>query len=300
MARVDSIVGILSAVTLDLTASKWMETWLSQVLHKNGKLDSDKQFLPWVSSISSTHRWIISRVSHSDWEDAQKTIKSTIARDRPTVEDEISRSPQSAIDIPALLIGALYLYSSAHSAGGLQPKNVSDIYHFSNFFHTEKKYIPQSWSGFDIELPKTTPTPQMVKIRSVLQAAHPMCCQKLGPKIIDLYSATIALLDISDSVDHSTWECKHCVSCRATTDFRNLLKTHKRPPDTTQQHILNVAFRELVSTFHCYLNISVLTVDQAEIAAKEGLSFEIPVVTVNGQVSLSHVGYHLSKYAIMH
>jgi hypothetical protein len=208
------------------------------------------------------------------------------------VEGEISGSTHSAIDIPAL-IGALYLCSFARDASGLEVKNVSDIYNFSR--NPEFRFFT-----LDLELPKVTPTPPMVKIRSELQAAHPICCHKLGPEIIDLYLASIALLGISDSVDHSTWKCKHCVSCRATTSFRKLLTTHKRPTDTTQQHIFNVAVRELVSTFHRYLNISVLTVYQAEIAAKEGLSFEIPVVNVNAQASLSHVGYHSSQYAMMH
>jgi hypothetical protein len=270
-----------------------METSLSQVLlQKNGDHYSDKEYLPWVSLISrSEHRWAITHVSHLDWEHAQRIIKSAIAQDRPTVDGEISGSPHSAIDIPAL-IGALYLCSSACNAGGLQPKNVSDIYNFN----IEYKYVYYSWSRFGIELSKVTPTPPMVKICSALQAAHPICYQRLGSEIINLYSASIALLGIFDSMDYSTWKCKCCTSCRVTTGFRALLKTRKRPPGTTQQHILNVAVRELVSTFHCHLNISILTVYQAEIAAKEGLSFKIPVVIMNGQASLSHVSYHLSKY----
>jgi hypothetical protein len=155
------------------------------------------------------------------------------------VEEEILGRPHSAIDIMAL-IGALHLCYLAHNASGFHVEKVNDIYNFTE--------IKDGFSGWyplkPMPLPKVTPTPVMIEIRSALQAARPTCCQKLGPKMLDWYSASIALLGTPDSVDYSTWECKRCVSYKATMGF------WKQLPDTTKQQVFVAKIRELVSAFH--------------------------------------------------
>jgi hypothetical protein len=67
-----------------------------------------------------------------------------------------------------------------------------------------------------------------------------------------------------------------------------------------QQQLFNAAVTELVSTFYpspCeYLFLSMVILDQAEIAANKGLKFEIPAVNMDRQATpLSHVSHHSSK-----
>ena len=205
-----------------------MEVWF-KIYYYTGEVNTHTEYLRWLPSIRHEHRDTIARVSHFDWEHA----KSIITRDRQTVEGGISTSPHSGVDIPAL-IGALYLCIVAHDASGFQVDKVSDICNFTR--------IP-CFEGL-----KVTPTPAMIQIRNALHRANPTCCRKLGPKTINLYSASIALLDIADSVDHLMWKCKRCVSCITVTGFRKLA-TLELPPDTNKQQIVDVAIRDLVSTF---------------------------------------------------
>ena len=128
----------------------------------------------------------------------------------------------------------LYTCIVAHDASGFRVNDVSDICNFTR--------IPC------FEELKVTPTRSMIQVRSALHRANPTCCKILGPKTVDLYSASIALLAIADSVDHSIWKCKLRVSCITVTGFQRPA-TLQLPPDTKKQQVVDTAVREVVSTF---------------------------------------------------
>jgi len=241
-----------------------MKGWLSQMITGNTNHASDVNYLPWVASIPSDYQIITCFVSHLDWDHAQRIIASSLAQDRQMAEEGTLGRPNSTIDVRAW-IGALYQCSLAHNDGGFHVGSVNDI---DNFTWIKDHFGPSRSGGFcSMRLPKVTPTPAMVEIRNALQVAHPTCCQKLGPQILDWYSASIVLLGIPDSVDHSNWKCKHCVQCKAAT------KCHKSAPlpDTAKQQVFDAKIREL-----------------AEFAANQGLKFDIPAVDVNEQASRSN------------
>jgi len=107
-------------------------------------------------------------------------------------------------------------------------------------------------------------------------------------------------------VDHSTWGASVASlanSNPASQSFKKFPAADQIPPDSTlasQQLLFNAAVRELVSTFYpspCgYLFLSMVILDQAEIAANKGLKFEIPAVNMDRQETpLSHVSHHSSE-----
>jgi hypothetical protein len=218
-----------------------MESWLSKMSCVNIGNSGHDNYLPWVCSIISKFREYISFVSHADWEHAKRIVESSLAQDRQMVEEEILGRPHSAIDVQAL-IGALYLCNLARNASGFHVEKVNDIY---NFTEIKDRFSGYYWRS--MRLPKVTPTPVMIEIRSTLQAAHPTCCEKLGPKMLDWYSASIALLGIPNSVD---WECKRCVPCKAVIAFRKLTTHKPELPDTAKQQVFDATIRKLVSAFH--------------------------------------------------
>ena len=128
----------------------------------------------------------------------------------------------------------LYTCIVAHDASGFRVNDVSDICNFTR--------IPR------FEELKVTPTRSMIQVRSALHRANPTCCKMLGAKTVDLYSASIALLGIADSVDPSIWKCKRCVSCVTVTGFQKLT-TLQLPPDTKKRQVVDTALREPVSSF---------------------------------------------------
>ena len=222
---------------LNLTTSKPMGAWLFKSYcenSRNGYNPSGERYLAWLSSIHYQHRASIGRVSHLDWADANLVIGH---QDRQTVEGEISESLGASVDIPAL-IGALYLSFLALDASGFRAENVNDICSFTKLARFE---------GLDMEdHPKATPTPAMIQIRSVLHSANPTCCKEVGPSILNLYSSSIALLGMPDSVDPSIWRCMRCDSCPPTTEFRKPA-TRKLPLDTNKQQTADASVQEPVS-----------------------------------------------------
>jgi len=178
-------------------------------------------------------------------------------------------SQDSAIDIRGL-IGALYLccFPSSSSA---QVYFLNDVCKFEKVL---EDFDLRSY-GESLGCPQhRPPTLAMIEFRGALRAAHPTCCHELGSEIIDWYSASIVLLGVTDSVDHSTWGCKRCFSCKlkpSITVFQKFPAADQIPPDSTlasQQLLFNAAVRELVSTFYpspCgYLFLSMVILDQAE------------------------------------
>ena len=231
----------LSRRILILTASESMKARLSAMFCANSGNDDDldNQYMPWVCSIPRRYRLSISHVSHLDWKHAQKTINSGLAQDRQTVEDEVSGTlhSESAADIRAL-IGALYICNFARDDGSFDIENV------------KLTHLKRGLGYCFMPLPKVTLTPVMIEVRNALQVAHPTCCQKIGPQILDWYSASIALLGIPDSVDHFLkWKCNDCIQCTAATRCQKLLRPHRSLPDSAKQQVFDVTIRELVSSF---------------------------------------------------
>jgi hypothetical protein len=265
-------------------------------------LDAKYRYLPWISAIHWGYRQYVHYVSHTDWDLAQRTMESITAQNLGIVEGGELGSQDSAIDIRGL-IGALYLCRFPRSSSA-QVHFLNDVCKFERF---KKDYALLSHRESLGRPPTSTPTLAMIEFRCALRAAHPTCCNELGSEIIDWYSASIVLLGLTDSVDHSTWGCKRCFSCKlkpSITVFQKFPAADQFPPDSTlagQQLLFNAAVRELVSTFYpspCeYLFLSMVILDQAEIAANKGLKFEIPAVNMDRQETpLSHVSHHSSKF----
>jgi hypothetical protein len=285
--------------------SEYVEAYLSEVLLQecDRDYDDENRYLLWISSIHWGYRRSVHNVSHLDWELAQRTMESITAQNLGIVEGGELGSQDSAIDIRGL-IGALYLcrFPSSSSA---QVHFLNDV---CTFERIKKDLDPGHSHRESLGSPPTlTPTLAMIEFRGALRAAHPTCCHELGSEIIDWYSASIVLLGLTDSVDHSTWGCKRCFSCKvkpSITVFQKFPAADQLPPDSTlagQQLLFNAAVRELVSTFYpspCeYLFLSMVILDQAEIAANKGLKFEIPAVNMDRQETpLSHVSHHSSKF----
>jgi hypothetical protein len=240
----------LSRRILNGMASKDMETWLSDISHQDcGIVSGDHRFSPWLSSIQRcSYQFYICRVSHLDWEQALRTIESAMAQDQQTVDGGGSEILHSTVDVRAQ-IGALYLCSWPDGSGGLPADRFNDICNFSQF--SQSFFSVDPFRNFGV-LPKLVmSTSAMIEFCNGLQTAHPTCCHKLGQEIIDWYSASVALLGITNSVDHSSWKCKRCTSCKAITSFRALLSTKKLPPNTNKQQLFDEAVNGLVSIFHC-------------------------------------------------
>jgi hypothetical protein len=226
----------LSRRVLNLLTSN-CEVWLSKISSEERYGYDEDKYLPWISSLPWRYQFPIRRVSHPDWEHAKRVAESAVAQDLGTMEGGVSGSQDPTIEFCEMpLVVALYLCSFPNTSGGFQVRILNDIGRIKSFI--------QYW---DFECPPIlTPTPAMIKFRSVLQTAHPTCCHRLGPTIIDWYSACIALLGLAGSVDHSRWGCKHCISCKATSSFH----TYRKLSSGSKQHLFDGVVRNLVSAFY--------------------------------------------------
>jgi hypothetical protein len=238
----------LSRRILNFLTSK-CEVWLSG-LFSGGRCGRDEDtYLSWISSVAGrNNRTIIPHVSRLDWEHAQRTVESAVALDQGTVEGGVSGSQDYMTELPFVV--ALYLLSHPDRFGSPRVCVLNDIGTIRTFVLRYARYCSNSRVSYS-EHPLTLAPTAMIEFRSALQAAHPMCCHRLGFQVVDWYSASIAFLGLTDSVDHSKWRCKRCTSCKVTSTFRTLVGSRGRLRDISKQQLFDAAVSDLVSTSYC-------------------------------------------------
>ena len=235
--------------------SKTVAHWLSKFFFEGtnvvqGESEGNSEYLSWVSSLNSDERSLVIRVSRRDWEKAHGIIESAMGK-----YEEV---PESDVDICAM-IGAVCLSTIVDDPSdpvGQYETLASTLKGMGENFKGPSTVRSRIWESLK-DLPPGGSSTEMIRFRKGFraQAAHPACCEEVGDKFIDWYSATVTIMGIGHRVTVDTsWKCGGCGYCKTMKSVQKLFTKGTKTLFVDKQRLMDSVLKEMVSILRLLLS----------------------------------------------